>query len=254
MIRNHLKGDKMVSKTGFRFRGVSASRLEVITDSVFGFAITLLVISLEVPQTYLELQTSMYGFLGFVFCTMLLMLLWNDHYIFFLRYGLEDTFTKALNFFFLFLILFYVYPLKYLFNLFGTFIWVKIKLSMGDESEAIQLKIQEFQRMNLNGEQWQDLMIRYGLGLMLIYTVFFLWYWNALRRKDDLELNAIEVYETKVKMYSYIIMFVIPLASVLMAGFGDVSIVGFSGMIYCLFGLFMPLYYHFADKKGAKIS
>lgn len=254
MIRNHLKGDKMVSKSGFRYRGVSASRLEGITDAVFGFAITLLVISLEVPKTYLELQVSMYSFLGFVLCTVLILLLWNDHYEFFLRYGLEDATTKTLNFFFLFLILFYVYPLKYLFDIFGTFIWLKIKLALGDNSEAIQIKIQEFKQMNLSTDQWGDLMIRYGGGLIMIYLVFLFLYWNALKKKNELELNEMEVYETKVKLFSYPVMLMIPISSVLIVLIGGNAAAGYAGMVYSLFGLVIPLYYKVVEKYKPNIT
>ncbi|MGB3591084.1 MAG: TMEM175 family protein [Nonlabens sp.] len=76
------------------------SRLETITDTVFGFAITLLVISNEVPATYVELQASMYGFIGFVFCINLLLSIWASHNKFFLHCGLRDQLTTRLNFLF----------------------------------------------------------------------------------------------------------------------------------------------------------
>ena len=68
----------MISKHGFRYRGVSSSRLEGLTDAVFGFSITLLVVSLEVPDSFIELQASMYGFLGFILAAMIIFMFWND--------------------------------------------------------------------------------------------------------------------------------------------------------------------------------
>ena len=41
-----------VDADGFRPRGTQGSRIDAISDVVFGFALALLVVSLEVPKTY----------------------------------------------------------------------------------------------------------------------------------------------------------------------------------------------------------
>ena len=253
MFRDFLKKDAPVSSEGFRYRGLQSSRLENITDAVFGFAITLLVISLEVPKSYVELQASLYSFPGFVICTGLLLLLWNSHYVFFKKYGLEDNITKTLNFFFLFLLLFYVYPLKYLFNILGTLIWLKIKLALGDKSEAMMLKIKEFQQLNLSGDQWQDLMITYGLGALAIYAVILLFHMNALRQKEKLELNEIEIYDTKVQVWANVIMMAVPAISIMLVYLLHPRLVWISGMIYSLYGIFLPVYHRIAERRRKHI-
>lgn len=92
------------------------SRLEGFSDAVFGFALTLLVVSLEVPRSYAELMALMSGFVSFACCFALLLWLWYEHNTFFRRYGLQDGVTIVLNGCLLFTVLFYVYPLKFMFD------------------------------------------------------------------------------------------------------------------------------------------
>src|SRR5947207_4796533 len=102
---------------GFRLRGQEVTRLESFSDAVFGFALTLLVVSLDVPKTFDDLVTTLRGFPAFAICFLFLALIWNGHYKFCRRYGLDDGTTRFLTCALLFLVLFYVYPLKFLFNL-----------------------------------------------------------------------------------------------------------------------------------------
>src|SRR5690349_11550512 len=101
----------------FRWRGTHVSRLEGFTDAVFAFAVTLLVVALEVPHTYEGLLEVVRGFPAFVICFALLMTFWNGHFRYQRRYGLEDVFTRIITMAILVLVLFSVYPLKYLFTL-----------------------------------------------------------------------------------------------------------------------------------------
>src|SRR4026208_110886 len=92
------------------------SRLEAVSAAVFAFALTLLVGSLDVPKSYRELMTLMAGFIPFAASFALLTWIWYEHNIFFRRYGLQDAWTTTLNAMLLFVVLFYVYPLKFLFT------------------------------------------------------------------------------------------------------------------------------------------
>jgi hypothetical protein len=55
------------------------------------------------------------GFFAFAVCFSILFWVWYDHYRFFRRYGLADGVTTTLTGALLFIVLFYVYPMKFLF-------------------------------------------------------------------------------------------------------------------------------------------
>src|SRR5262245_16122686 len=89
------------------------TRLEAFSDAVFALALTLLVVSLDVPKTQKDLIDLLRGFLPFALMFAMVCWIWYQHNVFFRRYSLQDAWTIALNSLLLFLILFYVYPLKF---------------------------------------------------------------------------------------------------------------------------------------------
>jgi len=101
LVKYHIVDD-------FRWRSREVSRIEGFSDAVFGFAVTLLIVSLEVPHTSTELLETMHSFLGFVVTFFMLASIWYSQFIFFRRYGLEDRLTVILNLALLFTVLFFV--------------------------------------------------------------------------------------------------------------------------------------------------
>ena len=164
--------ETQIGKDGFRLRGTAMSRVDGFSDVVFGFALTLLVVALEVPRTYAELHANLLGFFPFAISFTLLIMIWFAHYRFFRRFGLHDDATIALNAALLFVVLFYVYPLKFLFNL--------------------MLPTPNAANIFSNAYQMRQLMVLYGLGFTVIYLLFASLYGMGWRHREELQLNRLE--------------------------------------------------------------
>jgi uncharacterized membrane protein len=195
----------------FRFRGREVSRVEAFSDVVFGFALTLIVVSLEVPKSFGELMKVMNGFLAFAICFAMLTWIWYVHHTFFRRYALQDEITIALNTMLLFLVLFYTYPLKFIFSV----VTGQITSTVGDAG---------------------TLFIIYGLGFAGIFAVFFFLYLHALKKREQLELNALEVHDTKTAMMMYGAYVGIGLLSALLGATLEGFALNWAGWTYFLLG------------------
>src|SRR5271169_1700788 len=181
-------GSAIVPEKYFRWRAGEITRLEAFCDVVFGFAITLLVVSLEVPHTYAELMADMRGFLPFAACFAQLAMIWRTHYRFSRRYGLEDPYTVFLNVVLLFLVLFYVYPLKFVFTmLFSEITGGDVAVDMGWHEASMLMRI-------------------YALGFAAVFLLFVLMYAHAYRLRGKLELNPVEVLETRFALQENVVL------------------------------------------------
>ena len=78
-------------------RGREVTRLEGFSDAVFGFALTLLVVSLEVPESFPALKQTLSGFLPFAATFAVVSWIWFEHYLFFLHFKVEDHLTVLFN-------------------------------------------------------------------------------------------------------------------------------------------------------------
>jgi uncharacterized membrane protein len=213
-------GPMIVPEKYFRWRAGEITRLEAFCDVVFGFAITLLVVSLEVPHTYAELMVDMRGFLPFAACFAQLALIWRTHYKFSRRYGLEDAYTVFLNVVLLFLVLFYVYPLKFVFTL------VFSELT-GSEASA-----------RLGWHEGSVLMRIYALGFICVFLLFVLMYVHAYRLRRDLGLNPVEMLVTRFSIQENILLALVGITSFAVA----IRSADWAGWTYASIGPLMAIH------------
>lgn len=208
------------------------SRVDGFSDVVFGFALTLLVVSLEVPKTYTELHEMMRGFVPFAISFALLMTIWWEHYLFFRRFGLHDSRTIMLNAVLLFMVLFYVYPLKFLFSLLaGEIMGIESPSAFTDQHQVVEL------------------MVTYGLGFAAIYLLFTGLYWNGWRQREQLELNPIERVLARIYILDNLSMAGIGLFSCLLAVFLPEGRAGNAGFAYMLIGASKSFFGFYEGRK-----
>lgn len=238
-VREHLAGKGIGHRDGFRWRGGEITRVEGFSDAVFAFAITLLVVSLEVPRTFHELAGVMRGFLAFAVCFTLLIVIWREHYVFFRRYALQDTTTIWLNAALLFVTLFYVYPLKFVFNL------VLSGLTGGAQAGAPPI---------IEPGQVPTLFVIYGAGVIALYVLLALLYVHAYRKRGELELTPVETFDTRAGIVGHLLAAGIGLVSVVLAVTVPQRMVGLAGFAYFLFGPVMAVYGTIAGSRRRRLS
>jgi uncharacterized membrane protein len=225
-------------ETGFRWRGREVSRLEGFTDAVFGFIITLLVISTEVPRNFNDLL-NLFSFSNvgsFVICFLALVLLWRSHYIFFRRYGLEDGAIFLLNTVFLLTVTLYIYPLKFLFA------WMLLGFPVAAPGtgaiDAAAIRI----------DQIYQLLMIYGVGIVLLYLSQLGLYAWAYHKRAQLGLSALEIYDTVTTIGSNAIVILVGLVSILITLLGQPDSAAWAGFVYMLLAPGVPAYRLFRNR------
>jgi uncharacterized membrane protein len=158
----------------FRNRGESISRIEGFADCAFGFAVTLLVVSLEVPRTFAGLVAVLQGIPAFALSFAILAWIWVTQFRFFRRYGLTDMTTIVLTLALVFVVLCYVYPLKFLYT-----------VSLGGDISLHDLRL---------------LFLIYGVGLAATFTVLALMHVHAYRQRERLDLSEEELADTRIEI------------------------------------------------------
>jgi uncharacterized membrane protein len=203
--------------------GHDVTRIEAFSDAVFGFAITLLVVSLEVPDDFDALVQILRGLPLFAITFAVLLNVWQEHHTFFQRFGSSDGVTIWLNGALLFVVVAYIYPLKFLFAVIAG--PKGLVLNGGTTSM-------------LRPGQFVTLLLVYGIGYVTIFTIFAVLYRRAATRAVDAGDR-----QAGLKGIGHSFVYVgIGVLSMAIAFFGGPSKVGLAGMSYGLLGPAHGLY------------
>lgn len=199
--------------------GREVSRIEGFSDAVFGFALTLLVVSLEVPDNFEGLKDILRGFVPFAATFALVCWIWFEHYAFFRKFEAEDGVTIALNCVLLFLVLFFVYPLKFVFT-------NVIPSLLGQRSALMQMSAGDGRLM-----MWV-----YSAGFVAMMLVYALLYLNIYSKRRRLELTPLETFDAWAGFRTHLISVSVGILSVVLALALPIERIAYAGMIYALQG------------------
>lgn len=208
-----------------RIRGESVSRIEAFSDGVYAFAVTLLVLSLEVPQSFSELLDLFRGLPAFAICFAILVHSWYQHHRFFRRYGLDDAWTVTLNAALLFILVLYLYPMKFMFT-----VAVYVVTGVGPMNRDIPLS---------QAIQFGDvprLFLVFGLGFGAVNLLFFLMNLHAWTRRDQLCLTPVEQFDNRSDRVRYLLLLLVPSASILICLTARGRLMAAAGWVYFFCG------------------
>jgi uncharacterized membrane protein len=221
-------------------RRTEPTRLEGFSDAVFGFALTLLVVALDVPEDVAGLVELLKGFLPFALTFAMICWIWYEHQQFYRNYDLEDPWIITVNCFLLFVILFYVYPLKFLtVGLVGPITHMtKVPKDFRQHSEIV--------------------MLAYSSGVVLVFGAFVLMYQHAWRMREKLKLTADELVTLRFAKRGHQLSTALGVASLALLGIGwlaDTDLMPmFAGIIYGLMGPLHAVNGYQAGKAHAQLK
>lgn len=211
------------------------TRIEGFSDAVFGFSLTLLAFSLEVPSSIEELRTLAVAQLVPTLAAFALMCwIWAEHNAFFRQFGLQDATTIVLNCALLFLVVFYTYPLKFM----AVYLWALIADIFDWNGVLAAIMSSGSLAAGTRAGQGDDfaLMLIYNMGFIALFGIFALLYGHALRQREALGLDALELFDARAGQRVHLISIAIGVTAVMLMVALPRGMAGLSGMVYMLMG------------------
>jgi uncharacterized membrane protein len=179
------------------------ARLTALSDAVFALAATLLVVTLDVPSSYVDLRETMSGFPAFAVGFGAILSLWYAHRQFFARYPIGDAWTTAINGVLLFIVLLYVYPLKLMAEVVADRI-----LGVGPATTPTE-------RYEIQG-----LLVIFGIAVVATAVVMLALHARAWQRRWDLALDDRDLDVLRVDAIYLVSLACVALVSMLTAALG----------------------------------
>ncbi len=223
MIRSELiKG--LDHDPNFRWRGEAVTRIENLSDIVFALALGMLISSGADIATFTDMKRFLGSIIPVAASVIILLLLWNQHFTFFRRYGVADKTIIFLNALLIFAILYVAYPLRFAFDSFYEFIVSGIT---GDIGHMTEKGIDSFA---ISG----TIIGLFGLGYAFIHVIYALMHRHVLKKHSLLALTPSEINITKQSIFTN--AFIVFL-SLLMAGLAEFTVMnGMAGFILAFSG------------------
>ena len=221
----------------FRWRGGEVSRIEGLSDGVFGLAVALLALAGTVPRHYDELVQLFRELPAFTLCFAFILWIWWLHCKFFRRFGAQDIWTVVLNSVLLLLVLEFVFPLRFLAS------WlVTGPLFYG----GIARTVEGGQLVSMgNGPAMMPL---YAGTFTAIFVIFALLYWNAYRYRATLELDEVEAVIVRCEIGQHLMTVSIGVASLVLAASGQRA---WAGLVFFVMG---PAYGVLGYRQGMLVE
>lgn len=198
----------------------SKNRLEALSDGVFAFAATLMVINIGSSTEITSFKEELPNFISFAVSFFVMMGIWKVHYNFYRRTDYIDNWIIALNMILLFTVLFYIFPVRSL-------------LMTGFGGQRISI------------DAFSNIFQLYSIGFSLIFLSIHLMYLRAFKKDRNPEKNL------KLLFYSrhFFIFIIVGIISFLLARFQVGLRYGVPGFIYAFLG---PLCYFYSVKFHKK--
>jgi len=198
----------------------NTGRVEAFSDAVFAFAATLMVVSFGTDEDFLLITAKTTSFISFGVSFFVLVMLWKVHYNFFRRTDYIDNWIITLNTVLLFVVLYYVFPLKSLISS-----WLgETKITLDGLASLFKL---------------------YSLGFLLIFLCFTLMYYRAYKKSKQIENSIDLLFYTR-----YFGIFVgVALISILLAFFNFGIKFAVPGFVYFVLGPLCYLHAIWFNKK-----
>ncbi len=174
----------------FRWRGLSVTRIENLSDVVFALALGMLVSARSDMQTFGDLNSHLLNIFPVAAGFAIFLLIWNTHFVFYRRYGLADGMIVFLNACLLLVVLFLAYPLRFIFDSLFAFL-----LSLFGYPALIDSMDISFQASGM-------IMAYFAVAYAVLFLILSQMYRHALSQRDRLELTASERILTKRSIWS----------------------------------------------------
>ena len=189
------------------------TRLEALSDGVFGFAATLMVVDLGSGVELISFQKELPNFISFGVSFFIMMALWKVHYNFFRRTKYIDNWIITFNMILLFTVLFYIFPVKSLLDS----AMGKSKMTIDDFSNLFQI---------------------YSIGFSLLFGSFSLLYYRAYKKDKEIDNPYRLLFYTR----HFLIFVFVGLLSMLLAKLKVGLMYGVPGFVYAILGLLCYLH------------